>query len=155
MTRPAIDDLQRSFSYKTWPFYWLSRASGRYLRTMEELLKPLGLDMPRWRVLMTLHQDQVASVSEIAEHSSAKLPTMTKIIKRMQVDGLVTCRSRSGDGRVPEVTLTESGEIAGRDAWEAANSMYRQAFKGMSPSELRTLTRLLGKVSDNLKGTAG
>jgi len=145
------EGLEAHFSYKTWPFYWLARASGRYLRGMEEALKPLGLDMPQWRVLMTLHEDRVASVSEIAEHSSAKLPTMTKIIKRMQADGLVECGNRAGDARVTDVCLTASGEVAGREAWEAANSLYQRAFRGMSASDLRTLTRLLCKVAENLK----
>ncbi|WP_313807046.1 MarR family transcriptional regulator [Sphingobium sp.] len=143
-TKPA------NFSYRTWPFYWLSRASGRYKERMEQLLRPTGLDMPRWRVLMTLHQDRVAIVSEIAAHSGAKLPTMTKIIQRMEADGLVKRQPRAGKEWIMEVVLTDRGAAAGKEAWQRADRLYGEAFAGMSEKEIETLSGLLNKVADNL-----
>ena len=139
------------FSYRTWPFYWLARVTGRYRARMEEQLRPHGLDMPRWRVLMTLHQDRVASVSEIAEHSSAKLPTMTRIVQRMEADGLVQRQPRAGNDRIMEVILTPAGEVAGNHAWAAADDLYHRAFAKLSDREVATLTQLLEKVAENLK----
>ncbi len=143
---------EHDISYCSWPFYWLARASGRYRARMEDLLRPTGLDMPRWRVLMTLHQDRVASVSEIASHAIEKLPTMTKIIQRMESDELVRRQPRSGRERVMEVVLTEAGELAGNQAWEAATTLYDQAFAGLSSAEIATLTTLLKRVAENLNG---
>lgn len=143
------------FNYRSWPFYWLARAGGRYRGRMEELLRGTGLDMPRWRVLMTLHQDRVASVSEIASHSSEKLPTMTRIIQRMEADGLIRRQPRPGKERVMEVVLTEAGELAGEEAWNRADALYEEAFAGMSPAELEQLTALLQKVAENLKDSGG
>jgi len=140
-----------SFSYRTWPFYWLARASGRYRGRMESLLRPSGIDMPRWRVLMTLHQDRVASVSEIAAHSSEKLPTMTRIIQRMEADGLVRRQPRVGKEWIMEVALTSDGELAGRESWEQALTLYNRAFTGMSEEEIQTLTGLLERVAENLR----
>lgn len=140
----------RDFSFRSWPFYWLARANGRYLHNMENALKALGLDIPRWRVLMVLHQEQCASVSEIADHAIAKLPTMTRIVQRMQADGLVTCDARSSDGRVTEVTLTEAGQVAGEQAWAAADALYEEAFQRMTKTEIATLNRLLEKLAHNL-----
>lgn len=142
-------------NYRTWPFYWLARASGRYRERMETLLKGTGLDMPRWRVLMTLHQDRVASVSEIAAHSSEKLPTMTRIIQRMEADELVRRQPRLGNERVMEVVLTEAGAKAGEECWARADSIYRQAFAGLDEAELEQLKRLLQKVAENLQAPAG
>ena len=143
---------EHEISYRSWPFYWLARASGRYRARMEELLRPTGLDMARWRVLMTLHQDRVASVSEIASHAIEKLPTMTKIIQRMESDQLVRRQPRPGRERVMEVVLTETGELAGEQAWEAATALYGQAFAGMSASDIAQLTALLERVAENLNG---
>ena len=139
------------FNYRSWPFYWIARASGRYRGRMEEMLRDTALDMPRWRVLMTLHQDRVASVSEIAAHSSEKLPTMTRIIQRMEADGLVRRRPRPGREHVMEVVLTDAGELAGNEAWARADSIYGQAFAGMTDAELEQLTGLLQRVAENLK----
>ncbi|MES2495479.1 MAG: MarR family transcriptional regulator [Pseudomonadota bacterium] len=139
------------FNYRSWPFYWIARASGRYRGKMEELLRATALDMPRWRVLMTLHQDRVASVSEIAAHSSEKLPTMTRIIQRMEGDGLVRRRPRPGKEHVMEVVLTDAGEVAGNEAWAHADAIYDKAFAGMSDAELEQLTALLQRVAKNLE----
>ena len=140
----------RDFSFRTWPFYWLARANGRYLGNMEQALKAIGLDIPRWRVLMVLHLEHCASVSEIADHAIAKLPTMTKIVQRMQADGLVVCRQRPSDGRVTEVMLTDAGKDAGAKAWAAANRLYEEAFRHMKKSEIATLNRLLEKLASGL-----
>jgi len=145
------DETKAGFSYRSWPFYWLTRANGRYLARMEEALEPTGLDAPSWRVLMTLRQDRRASVSEIAEHSNTKLSTMAKIVRRVEADGLVACSLRASDARVTEVTLTSAGEVAGDEAGRAANVVYERAFRGMSPAEIATLNRLLEKVAHNLK----
>lgn len=143
---------ERDISYRSWPFYWLARAGGRYRVRMEEMLRPTGLDMPRWRVLMTLHQDRVASVSEIAAHAIEKLPTMTKIIQRMEIDGLVRRQPRAGKERVMEVVLTDQGQLAGDDAWQSAVKLYEQAFAGLSTEEIERLTALLERVAENLRG---
>lgn len=139
------------FNYRSWPFYWLARVGGRYRSRMEDMLRPSGLDMPRWRVLMTLHHDRIASVSEIAAHSSEKLPTMTRIIQRMEADGLIRRQPRPGKERVMEVVLTPQGESAGEEAWQCADTLYDRAFAGMDASEIEQLTRLLERVAENLK----
>jgi DNA-binding MarR family transcriptional regulator len=151
-----VDAAERErFNYRSWPFYWLARAGGRYRGRMEDLLRGTGLDMPRWRVLMTLHQDRVASVSEIAAHSSEKLPTMTRIIQRMEADGLIRRQPRPGKERVMEVVLTDAGELAGNEAWNRADAVYDEAFAGMTEAELEQLTALLQKVAENLKDSGG
>lgn len=143
----------RTFSFKSWPFYWLVQANGRYLRNLEVALKGIALDIPRWRVLMSLHEESCASVSEIADHAIVKLSTMTRIVQRMQADGLVTCHPRDTDGRVTEVKLTDKGEAAGREAWAAANRTYDLAFQNIGKAEIEGLIRLLRRVSANLGET--
>ena len=144
------DEASRPFTYRTWAFYWIGRVSGRYRARMEERLRLKGLDMPRWRVLLTLYQDRRAAVSEIAEHASTKLATMTRIVERMEADGLVCRQSRPDHKRYMDVVLTEAGEIAGREAWESADAIYRQAFEGFAPEEIDQLNILLQRVADNL-----
>ncbi len=139
-----------AFNMEEWPFYWLTRFSGRYHQQMERALKPIGLDIPHWRVLMALRDRERLSVSEIADHAIAKLPTMTKIIKRMEADGLINCTPRATDQRVTEVSLTKQGLEASDKAWAAANSIYARAFENVTPKEIATLNRLLRTVTRNI-----
>jgi len=153
MSEPTPARSKEDFSFRTWPFYWLTRANGRYLRNMEAALRPIGLDVPRWRVLMVLHEEGCASVSEIADHAISKLSTMTKIVQRMQADGLVTCRPRASDARVTEVLLTKAGQAAGERAWQAADRIYSQAFGSMRKGDVAVLNRLLEQLATRLADT--
>ena len=85
---PASED----FHKEEFPFYWLARVHGRYTLSMEKLLKKIDLDIPRWRVLNILFENNEASISDISEHAIAKLSTVTKIVYRMKDDGLVDTR---------------------------------------------------------------
>ena len=138
------------FDVAQWPFYWLTRFTGRYLHEVEIALKGIGLDVPRWRVLMTLRGPKILSVSEIADHAIVKLPTMTKIIQRMQADGLVACSQSATDRRVTEVSLTDAGIEAGHMAWDAVNVIYGKAFKGVSQADIGRLNAILNRVTNNL-----
>lgn len=135
---------------RNWPFYWISRVNGRYVQVLERRLKPINLDMPRWRVLMSLHEDGYLSVSEIADYSVLKLNTATKIVQRMMADGLVTTRVRPTDGRVTEVTLTPKGDEMRRLALLQAVNILNASFVNISDDELAALNGLLEKVFDRL-----
>ncbi|BEV01201.1 MarR family transcriptional regulator [Novosphingobium olei] len=149
---PVDRDDQSKFDMEDWPFYWLTRFAGRYQHEMERGLKPIGLDVARWRVLMTLRGKEALSVSEIADHAIVKLPTMTKIIQRMQADDLVECRQSHTDGRVTVVQLTPKGAEAGDSAWKIANRIYRRAFEELSPKDVSTLNKLLRNITRSLAG---
>lgn len=139
-----------AFQMERWPFYWLTRFTGSYLHRIELALKNIGLDVPRWRVLMSLRGREVLSVSEIADHAIVKLPTMTKIIQRMQADGLVVSQQSAADGRVTEVRLTSAGREAGEQAWAVANRIYRRAFEDVGAEEVSALNQLLQRMTTNL-----
>jgi DNA-binding MarR family transcriptional regulator len=136
---------------KNWPFYWISRVNARYIQTLEARLKPIGLDMPRWRVLISLYEEEYLSVSEIAEISVMKLNTATKVVQRMVADGLVETRVSPGDGRVTEVTLTNHGDRMRQAALCEAESILAASFVHITPEELAALNGLLEKVLGRLK----
>jgi len=129
-----------------WPFYWLMRVSDRYTQLLEIALKEVNLDVPCWRVLMQLDGTRRASVSDLAEHGITKLPTMTKIVQRMQQDGLVTCRSSPNDARVTEVMLTADGRQARELAYERVVRIYHSAFSGIETDVQRQMMGLMDRL---------
>lgn len=135
---------------KNWPFYWIARVNARYVEALDRRLKPLGLDVPRWRVLMSLFDEDYLSVSEIAEFAVMKLNTATKVVQRMVAEGLVTTRVRPSDGRVTEVTLTPRGDELRRRAVVEAERILTATFVNITPGELAQLNGLLEKVLGQL-----
>lgn len=131
---------------REWPFYWILHINARYAQVLERRLKPLGVDISRWRVLISLYEDRRLSVSEIAEFAVLKLNTTTKIVQRMVADGLVQTRVRPTDGRVTEVSLTEKGKEHRRLALIEAQAVFASSFADVSPQELASLNAILEKV---------
>lgn len=143
---PASDD----FHKEDFPFYWLVRVHGRYKLAMEKALKKVNLDIPRWRILFILKEEGTSSISEIAIHAVAKLPTTTKVVYRMKEDGLIDTRISAEDGRVTEVILTDAGREAIASIQEVTDDLFRQSFKGMTEAQITRLNKLLATLFHNL-----
>jgi DNA-binding MarR family transcriptional regulator len=93
-------------------------------------------------------------MGELAAALGVRPPTVTKMVTRMEAQGLVRRETSASDSRVAHVRLTETGSgmldrIANswRDADEAA-------FSGMKKKELRRLEKALKRICGNLAGTA-
>jgi MarR family transcriptional regulator, organic hydroperoxide resistance regulator len=147
--RLNTDDERPQFK-RNWPYYWIVRVDARYVQVFDRRLKPLGIDVPRWRVLMSLFEDDYLSISEIAEFTAMRLNTTTKVVQRMIADGLVTTRVRPTDGRVTEVCLTEIGDDVRALALDQAQKVFEQSFRSVSEDEKAMLNAILEKVFDNL-----
>lgn len=147
----ASSKIDGDFDRELWPFYWVSRTNGLYLKELERELKKSGLDIPRWRALMLLGDGRARSVSYLAHESVAKLNTMTRIIQRMSAEGLVKVRQRKTDARVTEAYLTAAGEEARMIAWKHATQVADRAFEGVTEAEMGQVIFVLSKLMKNLE----
>lgn len=146
----TLDPDSASFRLSDYPFYRLNRLSGRYASVMNSVLKQVSLDQPRWRVVMILGAEGTCSVSRIAELAIMQLSTITRIVQRMQRDGLVDLIRRASDNRVTEVSLTEHGEAVHDKVRSVASRVFRQAVSDLSREELLLFNRLLETMHDSL-----
>jgi len=146
----ALGQIEAAFHKSEWPYYWITRVNARYVLAVEKALRPIGLDVPRWRVLSSLTEDAYLSISEISDFCIIRLNTTTKIIQRMTTDGLVTVRSRKADARVTEVTLTEEGRAQARRARVLVEAVFQCSFADIGSEELAQMNSLLKRVFDRL-----
>lgn len=147
-----VEMAPQEFATQEWPFYWLTRATGLYLSQLERALKTAGLDVARYRVLMCVRPGQARSITEIADLAIVKIPTMMKIIQRMQAEGLVQAAPRAGDGRFTDVSLTQAGMAARNTAWKMAHALYEQVFSGDAAPDRLTVNRELARIVAHLEG---
>ncbi len=145
---PASDGAE--FDAREWPFFWLTHATGLYLSKLERGLKKVNLDIGRWRVLMCIQPGSARSVTEIAELAIVKMPTMMKLIQRMEAEGLVACSARVSDGRVTEVSLTDQGLEARTLAWQTASKIFSRVFAIEDGPDIVSLNKLLRQVIAHL-----
>ena len=73
------------------------------------ILEPLGLTHPQYLVMLALWEQSPRSLRELAAELALEPATLSPLVKRLEVQGLVTRARRDGDERVLDVGLTEAG----------------------------------------------
>ena len=144
------DPANDAFLLEHSPFYRLTQAEALYQKRMAENLKAVGMDIPRWRILMILHEKSPSTVSEIAQRALMKLSTMTRVAQRLEKDGLVDLAPNQKDARSTDVHITPEGEDAVAKIRAVASRTFRRATEEFSESELQSLNRLLNRLSASL-----
>ncbi len=148
------DPALKGFTLDQSPFYLMTQATGLYTLIMERSLKAVGMDLPRWRVLMVLHEQSPSTVSEISRRSVMKLSTMTKVAQRLEKEDYVKLAPNEDDKRATDVHLQSRGEEAVEVIREVASQVYQQATKSFSDQEILSLNKLLTKLSEELRRSA-
>lgn len=78
--------------------YLLARASHLISGEFHRQVERAGLSVAEWRVLATLADRDGCTVGTLADITLTKQPTLTKLIDRMALQGLVERRERRRDG---------------------------------------------------------
>ncbi|GBQ99741.1 MarR family transcriptional regulator [Acetobacter nitrogenifigens DSM 23921 = NBRC 105050] len=117
---------------------------------MDAHLKPIGMDVPRWRVINILSEHESAPISLIADLAVTRVSTMTKLVYRMQAEGLTTTSVSPTDGRVTIVSLTDEGRAALEKVRAKAGLIFQRAFHDIPDSEIESLMKMVKKIYDNI-----
>ncbi|WP_343531368.1 GNAT family N-acetyltransferase [Pedobacter sp.] len=91
----------------------LRMLTSRFTDDATEIYKLYDLSLsPKWfPVFFTLTEQNEKTITEIAEEIGHSQPSVTKIIKEMTADGLVTSNLKSTDKRTNVVKLSKKGQL--------------------------------------------
>jgi flavin reductase (DIM6/NTAB) family NADH-FMN oxidoreductase RutF/DNA-binding MarR family transcriptional regulator len=137
--------------------YLLARASFNVSREFHARLKDWDLTVPEWRVLACLMDVEGLSVGELAAMALMKQPGLTKVLDRMERDGLLQRKSAAGDRRRVTLHLTARGRARVKPAQAAAMQHEAELLKQFSDDERATIKyaldllidgRMTGKMAD-------
>ena len=99
----------------------LARASFVVSSEFHDRLRARGVSVPVWRVLAMLSGGP-ETVTALAEACLLQQPTMTKVLDRMERDGLVKRQQDGRDRRLVRVHLAPKGEAMVGDLLAAARA---------------------------------
>jgi len=77
--------------------YLLARANRRLASRLATAFKPLGISVDMWFALDALAETPGLPMTQIADHLSHNLPTVTKLVDRMVSDNLVYRKPHHSD----------------------------------------------------------
>lgn len=126
----------------------LQRAAADLTQQAAVVLRPFGLSGAQYNVLRILRgagPDGLAC-GEIAERLLTRDPDMTRLLDRMQRQGLVTRERDGNDRRVVTTRITDQArDILSRLDGPVA-ALHRRQFAHMDAARLRELATLLDSV---------
>lgn len=133
--------------------YLLNRIVNRINTNLGEALKDAGITVPIYRVLAVLEAGDGRSVNELAVYTVTEQSTLSKILARMEAQGLVERRANRQDGRVVEIWITDTGRSAYERIVPIALSHYEQAMSGLGPEERGRLVETLHRILENVRNS--
>ena len=121
--------------------------TGRLCRSLRaDLLLDLGIYAGQDILLKSLANADGQTMGSVAADLGVRPPTVTKMVARMEAQGLVQREGSKADNRRAHVHLTDAGrELLARidDAWQKADL---SALEDLKPKDEKRLNKVLDKI---------
>lgn len=126
----------------------IQRAAADLSQEAAALLRPHGLSGAQYNILRILRGAGTDGLAcgEIANRLVTRDPDMTRLLDRMERQGLVTRERASHDRRVVTARITPQGKHLLAQLDEPMAALHRRQFAHMDQSRLRELAALLDDV---------
>jgi len=132
--------------------YLMSLVLHRHFDGMSRDFLKQDLGRSEWRCLAVLTERDGCIVSELTDLTQQPQTTISRVIARMERDGLVSRRQRPGDGRFIELRITPKGRAKLEKILPTVDRQHRAALDGLTQAELDSLRTLLRKMLGGLAG---
>lgn len=126
--------------------YLVNRVARLMAQQLGDELRPAGVGIGQWAVLMFLWAQDGMSQAELSRVVAIEPPTMVRNIDRMVRDGLVRREGDPKDGRITRIYLTDRGRSLKDQLVPKAAGVNAAILGRLTASEGRMLQRLLAKV---------
>lgn len=100
-----------------------------------------GLSPSQTAALATIERHGPVTPSELADHERVQRPTVTRLLARLEEDGLVTRSPDPGDRRSCLIALSDDGRATLRAVRSRKDAYLAQRLRGLDADDLATLDR--------------
>lgn len=128
--------------------YLLARASFIVSGEFHAQLKTWNLSVPEWRVLACLMDGEALPVGELAAMALMKQPRLTKVLDRMEADGLVERGGTADDRRRTLIHLTDKGRNLAKPVLRAAKTHETELLNRFTEEERAIIKHALDLLID-------
>ena len=122
----------------------------RMLRGLRAVDEAAGFSGPRASALSVLVFRGPQSLGELAAAEGVKPPTMSRLVKAMQAEGLVDARITGEDQRRVRIAATAKGRALMMKGRERRLAALEKLFAGATPRELAALETVVEVLDRSL-----
>jgi len=126
----------------------LSKARHLLMAEMEVALSGTSVTNSQVGALLLLSRDMAHSSVSLSKLLGGDPASVTRVVDRLERQGLVRRARNCLDRRVVNLTLTEAGRNAATRIAEIVPAMLNRRLSGFTSLEFAALSRLLGKLLD-------
>jgi DNA-binding MarR family transcriptional regulator len=131
--------------------YLLKEASSALRVAMEDVLRPLGMNVTRYACLELLAQRPGLSGAELARGAFVTRQSMNVLLQDLQREGYVSRLTAAPFGKVLPTTLTPLGRSRLDEATSAVRSVELKMLAGLTQAEQRDAFRVLRSMVTSLR----
>ncbi len=140
---------QNEEGYKKFIGGWLRTVSNKVSHSFSMKLETSGVTVAEWVVLRMLYEcGPSISPSEIARLTGLTRGAVSKLVDRATGKGFVIRTESKNDRRYQDIKLTAAAKKVVPKLTKLAQQNDDEFFSCLSPSERKTLVRLLKKVAE-------
>ncbi len=126
----------------------LYSCANRVTRLYRLVLQPIGITFTQYLVMLALWEKDPQNISELAQVLVIEPNTVTPMIKRMELLGLVSRSRHSFDERQVQVTVTQKGLDLRADAIAIRRNLVERL--GMPEDELAEIREVVKHFADRV-----
>ncbi|MDH6241418.1 MarR family 2-MHQ and catechol resistance regulon transcriptional repressor [Polynucleobacter sphagniphilus] len=110
-------------------------------------IKTLGLTMTQFDVIATLGNQPPMTCKELGEKTLVTKGTLTGVLERLELKGVIFREANSGDGRSQLIALTKEGQQLFEKVFPEHLDFLNQAFSKLSNEENVEIQHALKKLN--------
>lgn len=132
--------------------FLLSDVSRLMRRRFAQKAQAYGMTAPQWRALAQLKRCGEVNQAELAGLLESEPMTVSRLVERLEISGLVERVPHPADRRAKLVRLTPKSRAVLDDIKSIADEIYKEALAGLSDEQCLALISVLECMNANLAG---
>ncbi|MCT4660325.1 MAG: MarR family transcriptional regulator [Tissierellales bacterium] len=129
----------------------LSRVLSKWRRTILKEFKKYDMTTEQWSLLNRLWEQEGISQTKLAQMTSKDLPTITRILNKIENKELIVRKSDPNDRRASLIFLTEKGRLLEDKLNPIAKNISERALENISGEDIDKLKKVLNNIFMNLE----
>lgn len=128
----------------------LDELKSTYFEVARAFAKYVGSSQSRLDLLALINDRQDVSQADLHKRLQVNGAAVTRIVKQLESEGLVTRRADARDNRITLVTLTEAGREQVSRLLEKRDDFEKNVTDGLVSAERELLTKCLARMRRNV-----
>jgi DNA-binding MarR family transcriptional regulator len=128
----------------------LTSGIGITARAIDQTPEAAELTLVQWRVLVIASQAEGLRIGELAAHLGISIPSASRLVRRIEAQGLVTAMRADDDRRATNIALTKAGREIVDVVVRRRRELIGRALSAESEDPMADAAAIVRQIADRL-----